>query len=112
MDSQSVKLKGYCFEPGTRLEASWKGVAIELSNADFGSPLYWWDELAFARLNWTSSRAGEVAVNRNVFTPSGEALSTVEWLRERVREIGYYSWARQQIRPFLALTVVCSVFHP
>jgi hypothetical protein len=95
--------EGYCLEPATRLEASWKGVAIDLPKTEFGPPLVRWDEPAFARVNWTSARAGEVAVNRNVFTASERALKTLNWLGEKVREIGTEFLRETADSPFSSL---------
>jgi len=69
--------EAYC--PSSELLMAWRGIRVQSAIGLMSVP-------AIAEVDWTSSAAGKLSVNRGTLGLSGEARKALEWLRQLVSE--------------------------
>lgn len=73
----------YGYFPDTNLLMSWKGMRVWFSREGSLTAT-----IGFLEVDWTSSAAGEISVNRGEIKLSANAIQALDWLDQQISEIG------------------------
>lgn len=85
--------RGFCFVPMGSNIHSWKGMALGRSGFDlahdprFGHVLFE-RQRGVVEIDWTSSDAGKLAINRSQIEASEKVEKTLSWLQQRTSKLG------------------------